>query len=176
MNLDTTTLYIVLGVIAALLILFAILRGRSKPRIERPADTIIREYVASTDRPYVRDRNADGAQGNSLSDEIASAATDVAGQVLEVKAHGALPGAEGLDDFQQMKGVGPKFAARLNELGLTRYDQLARLTENEVARLDAQLGPFKGRLMRDRVVEQAGYLARGDRDGFEERFGKLGGA
>ena len=26
---------------------------------------------------------------------------------------------------------------------------------------------------RDRVVEQADYLARGDRDGFEERFGRL---
>jgi len=40
--------------------------------------------------------------------------------------------------------------------------------------LDDRLGPFKGRLERDRVVEQASYLARGDRDGFEARFGKLG--
>ncbi len=37
------------------------------------------------------------------------------------------------------------------------------------------MGPFKGRLARDRVAEQAGYLARGDTDGFEEKFGKLGG-
>ena len=39
--------------------------------------------------------------------------------------------------------------------------------------LDAQLGPFSGRLTRDRVVEQASYLARGDTDGFEQQFGKL---
>jgi predicted flap endonuclease-1-like 5' DNA nuclease len=43
-----------------------------------------------------------------------------------------------------------------------------------VAILDDKLGAFKGRLARDRVVEQANYLARDDRDGFEAKFGKLG--
>jgi hypothetical protein len=37
------------------------------------------------------------------------------------------------------------------------------------------MGPFQGRLARDRVAEQADYLARGDIEGFEEKFGKLGG-
>jgi predicted flap endonuclease-1-like 5' DNA nuclease len=59
--------------------------------------------------------------------------------------------------------------------GVTRFDQLARLSPSEVELLDAQLGPFRGRLQRDRVIEQADYLARGDKDGFEERFGKLDG-
>ena len=37
-----------------------------------------------------------------------------------------------------------------------------------------QLYFFKGRITRDRWVEQAGYLARGDTAGFEAQFGKLG--
>ena len=73
----------------------------------------------------------------------------------------------------QLKGVGPKFAEALHALGIYRFEQLARLTPVEIERLDTQLGPFRGRIQRDRLVEQADYLARGDRDGFEERFGKL---
>jgi predicted flap endonuclease-1-like 5' DNA nuclease len=49
------------------------------------------------------------------------------------------------------------------------------LSENAVAFLDERMGPFRGRIVRDRLVEQAHYLARGDTDGFEEKFGKLGG-
>jgi hypothetical protein len=37
------------------------------------------------------------------------------------------------------------------------------------------MGAFRGRLERDRVVEQACFLARNDRDGYEAIFGKLGG-
>ena len=36
-----------------------------------------------------------------------------------------------------------------------------------------RIGAFSGRIDRDRVVEQADYLARGDTDGFEQKFGKL---
>jgi predicted flap endonuclease-1-like 5' DNA nuclease len=73
-----------------------------------------------------------------------------------------------------MKGVGPKLAAQLNQNGITRFDQLAGLSENEIAMLDERMGPFRGRLQRDRLVEQACFLARGDTDGFEAIFGKLG--
>lgn len=78
------------------------------------------------------------------------------------------------DDLQMLKGVGAKFAAKLNENGIARFDQLAALTTDEVADLDERMGPFKGRLLRDRVVDQAAFLARGDRAGFEAAFGKLG--
>lgn len=119
---------------------------------------------------------SEDTQGSSIPDSMATAAADVAGQFLQAKTQGELPGSPAdPDDLQRLKGVGPKFQARLNELGITRYDQLARLSGSEVETLDAQLGPFRGRLTRDRLTEQASYLARGDLDGFEERFGKLGG-
>lgn len=117
----------------------------------------------------------DTPEGNGLADQGAAAASDVAGEVLGVQVHGQLPGAEGPpDNLEIMKGVGPKFVIRLHENGVTRFDQISRLTDNEVSILDDKMGPFKGRLRRDRVVEQANYLARGDTDGFEAQFGKLG--
>ena len=128
-----------------------------------------------TPAPRARSR-ADTPEGNSLIDQGAAATGDVAGAVLGVEAHGQLPGAKGPpDDLQKLKGVGPKLVQLLNENGITRFDQIAALTPNEVEFLDAKLGAFKGRLSRDRVVEQASYLARGDTDGFQARFGNLGG-
>ncbi|KTT74685.1 hypothetical protein [Sphingomonas endophytica] len=83
----------------------------------------------------------------------------------------AAPGAESVTI---LKGLGPKIATRLAELGITRLDQLAWLDDAEAAQLDAQLGVFQGRMERDRWREQARLLAKGDRAGYEAQFGKLG--
>lgn len=81
--------------------------------------------------------------------------------------------ATGGDELTRLKGVGPKLAARLNDLGITTYAQIAALSPAEAEALDAQLGSFQGRMTRDRWIEQAGYLAKDDRAGFEAAFGKL---
>jgi predicted flap endonuclease-1-like 5' DNA nuclease len=86
---------------------------------------------------------------------------------------GPAPATEGDTDLTQLKGLGPKVATRLAELGITTLPQLAALTDTQAASLDAQLGPFAGRLARDRWVEQARFLAAGDRPGFEAVFGRL---
>ena len=78
------------------------------------------------------------------------------------------------DPLTRMKGLGPKAEATLNGLGIVRYAQIAAWNEADVARIDAQMGAFKGRIARDRWVEQARYLAAGDTAGFETVFGKLG--
>lgn len=122
-----------------------------------------------------RSSASDGPEGNGLQDEFAAATQDVAGEILGVDAHPAIAGPSGPpDDLRMLKGVGPKLAAQLNEFGITRFDQLAGLTETEVALLDKRMGAFEGRIARDRLVEQACYLERGDKDGFEAKFGKLG--
>ena len=72
-----------------------------------------------------------------------------------------------------LKGLGPKLTARLAELGITTVGQVAALSDDEAMRLDAQLGPFAGRITRDRWIEQARFLAAGDRAGFEAVFGRL---
>ena len=123
-----------------------------------------------------RSGSTDGPEGNALPDEFAAATQDVAGEILGVDAHPKIPGPSGPpDNLQRLKGVGPKLAAQLNEFGITRFDQLAGLTDTEVALLDRRMGAFEGRIARDRLVEQACYLERRDIDGFEAKFGKLGG-
>jgi len=166
---STATIIVVAAAILAILILaFVMMRPRGPAKIERrPAGE---PYVASTERPYMRPPAKEGA---GVADEVAHAATDVAGEVLGVKASREPAGAA--DDLTRLKGVGPKFVARLAELGIARYDQLAGLNANEAAHLDERMGPFQGRLAKDRVIEQADLLARGDIETFEETFGKLGG-
>ena len=73
----------------------------------------------------------------------------------------------------QLKGLGPKVAQRLGELGITTVGEVAALTDDDAAALDAQLGAFSGRMGRDRWLEQARFLAAGDKAGFEAVFGKL---
>jgi predicted flap endonuclease-1-like 5' DNA nuclease len=81
--------------------------------------------------------------------------------------------AEASGDLTQLKGLGPKLAATLAQLGYTRIDQIAALTPEDAATLDAQLGAFQGRMARDRWIEQARLLSAGDRAGYEGQFGKL---
>ena len=88
----------------------------------------------------------------------------------------AIPAAEGPPDpLTTIKGLGPKAASQLNALGITRYEQLAALAGSTLDAVDARMGIFQGRIVRDRWVEQAGHLATGDTAGFEAKFGKLGG-
>lgn len=73
----------------------------------------------------------------------------------------------------QLKGLGPKVAGRLAELGVTTIGEMAALSDGQAESIDAQLGAFTGRMGRDRWIEQARFLASGDRAGFEAVFGKL---
>jgi predicted flap endonuclease-1-like 5' DNA nuclease len=155
-------LLILIAVLAALVVGFLLLRPRQSVRLTDSAP--VRPHMMQSRRP----------EGRGLAGEAAAATSDLAGELIGASVHRELSG-EGnpADDFGRMKGVGPKFAAALHALGFTRFEQLAHLTQAEIERLDRQLGPFAGRIQRDRIVEQAAYLARGDVDGFEDRFGKL---
>ena len=169
MTLDTNILIVIVAVLALLIVGFLVMRPRRQRLDTRPREKA-EPYVASRERPYMKPR-----EGNGVTGEFAGATTDVAGEVLWVDAHGVLSGASSrADDLQLLKGVGPKFVGRLHELGIRRFEQLATLSETELAMLDERMGPFRGRLTKDRVREQADYLARGDVDGFEERFGRIG--
>ena len=152
--------------IAAALVVLALLLllGRPRQRVKLSDDAPVRPHMATPARP---------PEGRGLASEAAAAAGDVAGDILRAPVHANLGEAAGGDDLNQLKGVGPKFADALAALGFTRFEQIAALSPNEVERLDTQLGAFRGRITRDRIVEQAEYLARNDIDGFEQRFGKL---
>ena len=76
-------------------------------------------------------------------------------------------------ELTRLKGIGPKLAATLATLGVTSVAQIAALDDDARAAIDAQLGSFKGRLARDRVVEQARLLSSGDIAAYEAQFGRI---
>ncbi len=72
-----------------------------------------------------------------------------------------------------LKGLGPKVATALADRGITTVGQIAALDTADADALDADLGAFRGRMARDRWIEQARFLAAGDVKGFEAVFGRL---
>lgn len=76
------------------------------------------------------------------------------------------------DDLTMIKGIGPKLNELLHELGIHRFAQIANWTAEDIARIDGQLGAFKGRVEREEWVEQADLLSRGELAAFELRYGE----
>lgn len=73
------------------------------------------------------------------------------------------------DDLGLIWGVGDKLSLMLNEMGVWHYRQIAAWTGAELAWVDARLGRFKGRAVRDDWIGQAKKLETGWRPS-----GKLG--
>jgi predicted flap endonuclease-1-like 5' DNA nuclease len=73
------------------------------------------------------------------------------------------------DNLKEIKGVGPKLEAMLNDMGFYHFDQIANWDPNEVAWVDANIKGFKGRVSRDNWVDQAKTLASGGETEFSKR-------
>ncbi len=153
---------ILVGLLIGLVVGYLVFRPRQ--RVTLSHDTPVRPHMAVEERSH----------GTGIADEAARATSDVAGQFLGADVSAQLPKGDGEpDNLEALKGVGPKLAGLLNAQGLTRFDQIASLSPGQIEALDTQLGAFRGRLVRDRIVEQAHYLARGDLDGYSQKFGAL---
>lgn len=180
---DTTTLILILVAVAVVALVAYLVFGR-KQRValsEQPAEPLERRtFAPATPRaaavPSTPPSPAPAPapaepEGHGIADEMAAAVEDVVGQFIGVDVH---PDAPAADALTTIKGLGPKAEALLNALGITRYDQLAALDPAGIVALDAQMGNFKGRIVRDKWVEQAALLAAADTEGFEARFGRIG--
>jgi predicted flap endonuclease-1-like 5' DNA nuclease len=151
---------ILIAVVIAILA-FTLLRPRQRVRLTDSAPV----------RPHMQSRPP---EGRGIAGEAAAATSDVTGELLGAPVRRVLDGEKDPhDDLCLIKGIGPKFADALHALGFYRFEQLATLSPTEIERLDGQLGAFSGRIRRDRIAEQADYLARNDIDGFEQQFGKI---
>ena len=85
--------------------------------------------------------------------EPVEAEADASTEVFELLA--APRGAP--DDLAKLTGVGPQIVKKLNEHGVFHYWQLAAMTADEAAKLDADLR-FNGRITRDKWSDQAKAL------------------
>ena len=127
-----------------------------------------RQRISLSDNVPLRPHMTQGNRSDALAKEAPDDPTPILAAQVQLSGTDGPP-----DNLVTLKGVGPKLAAMLNERGITRFDQIAALSPQQVEDIDGSLGTFRGRLVRDRVVEQAGYLARGDLDGYRASFGNL---
>jgi NADH-quinone oxidoreductase subunit E len=76
----------------------------------------------------------------------------------------ALPGPRDgkADDLKQISGIGPKLEKLLNKLGVYHFDQIADWTQREIDWAN-QAMTFRGRIEREKWVQQAAELARAAR-------------
>jgi small subunit ribosomal protein S2 len=71
----------------------------------------------------------------------------------------APPGAP--DDLKKIIGVGPVLEAKLRNLGVTKFEQIANFSDEDLEKVDTALN-YKGRVMRDDWAGQARTLAGGN--------------
>jgi NADH-quinone oxidoreductase subunit E len=65
------------------------------------------------------------------------------------------------DDLKLIWGVAEKLEERMNGLGIWHFDQIAAWSPGEVAWFESQMPGFKGRIVRDKWIEQCEKLASG---------------
>jgi len=175
---DSQTLVIILIALAVIIAAVLLLRGR-RQRVtlgEQPAAT---QAERRTFAPTPKEARPEAVSPRP-EPEVAAARAGAPIQPgpspvsFPAASSPAADAAVAGDALTTLKGLGPKAAAQLNALGITRFADLAGLDEAGIDALDARMGNFKGRIRRDQWVEQARLLAEGDRAGFEARYGKIG--
>jgi len=139
---------------------------------ESVADTIINARAASQIKPAV----SDGDSNEYVEvDESATAAAEApaeaeAAPVVEetpaapvaeeaptapvVEEAPAAPVASGADKLTEINGIGPVIEGKLNDLGISSFQQIADFSAEDVERIDAELN-FKGRIEREGWITQA---------------------
>jgi NADH-quinone oxidoreductase subunit E len=75
------------------------------------------------------------------------------------------------DNLQLISGVGPVLEGNLHAVGITKWSQVAALTPAQIDAVEGELG-FKGRVLRDKWIEQAEALSRGGVEEYRKVFGK----
>jgi large subunit ribosomal protein L21 len=75
------------------------------------------------------------------------------------KAPAKAKAAAGADDLTQLNGVGPAFAKKLAEAGVTTFAQVAAWTEADLERLDGEIAGLKAKAESGEWIAQAKELA-----------------
>lgn len=73
---------------------------------------------------------------------------------------GVQPALEQVDDLKDIIGIGKVFEHTLHELGIFSFQQMANLGDADIARVNAELREFKGRMEQDDWIGQARELHR----------------
>ena len=69
------------------------------------------------------------------------------------------------DDLKLVKGIGPVMEKKLNDFGVYSFEQLGRLSNDDIEALTETLESFPGRIERDKWVNQSKKL-------FKKKYGE----
>ena len=171
-DMSNTLPFILIGVLVLAIAVWALLRTTSKAKVIDAGESLKRDVL---------DEGAARASRNQALIDAPPAVVKPAPAPAPVPTPAPTPPpvaapapAASADDLTRIKGLGPKIAALLNELGVTSYAQIAAWSAEDAAAIDAQLGRFSGRISRDQWIAQAQLLAAGDEAGFAKKFGQNG--
>ncbi len=116
----------------------------------------VQEAPARSKGKPVADGNSPKATPLATPEAKAPTATPKVQPKALTEARGGEP-----DDLKIIVGIGPKLESLCHKLGFYHFDQIAAWTAAEIAWVDDNLEGFKGRVTRDKWVEQAKVLAAG---------------
>jgi predicted flap endonuclease-1-like 5' DNA nuclease len=84
---------------------------------------------------------------------------------------GAWLGSGRADELARIRGIDVPLAKQLNDVGLTGYGDVERLSDSDAADLERRLALRDGTVARDEWREQARLLAAGREDDWRSRYG-----
>jgi predicted flap endonuclease-1-like 5' DNA nuclease/predicted nuclease with TOPRIM domain len=98
----------------------------------------------------------------SMSETVDALDDDGDAELLEADAiiedQGEVRDSSPRDDLKLIKGVGPAIEKTLNELGISRFDQIAQMSEYDIDRVANRLKGFRSRIYREDWIGQARNL------------------
>ncbi len=130
----------------------------------RYLDARVRHLEAIAQRPAASPAPATAMSAPSSrdEDEVEEAPAPLVATGQEVRPQGlAAPRGGAPDDLTLIDGVSPQKQSTLNSIGVYHFDQIAAWSPGNVAWVDQYLR-LRGRIVRERWVEQAGARARGE--------------
>jgi len=101
----------------------------------------------------------------------AHVAVPAAPLAADAPRRGAWLGSGTADDLARIRGIDAPLATRLNEVGITSYGDVERLSDADAADLERRLGLRDGTVARDEWREQARLLAAGREEDWRGRYG-----
>jgi small subunit ribosomal protein S2 len=140
-------------------------RAQGDAGIDIGAQEEVREQVILEAAPAPAGNGADTTPAEvaiASPGEVAAVSEEAVAEEADAEAEGPLFVApEGqVDDLKKISGVGPVLEKKLNALGVTQFEQIANLSDEDIEKIDTALN-FKGRISRDDWVGQAKALTTG---------------
>ncbi|MFI5012780.1 MAG: 50S ribosomal protein L21 [Hyphomicrobiales bacterium] len=154
-----------------------ILTGGARPALKAKQAEAAPQVVAREEKPEVAEKAPKAKRAEAAPEAAAAPSADHDHAGIAAGAAAAVAGAKAKgidtdkfqhldepigqgDDLKLISGIGPTIEKKLNAIGIWHYWQLKALSEDDIAKVEHQVG-FKGRAHRDHWMAQAADLMAG---------------